>query len=338
MKHGQSEVRRREEEQEAAAQLLSYIRRSIDVAAHRMAEIMSDLAHDLQSNTIAYLSVTETVRTKLRPEIICLKNVISKCCSKEQQNEMEFGFIHILLASKTTEYIQQNLMPSDICVLAETLKIFVSNLNFVQLNSSDEEGAAKPNIANEKQNDTEHCNCILRFLEKALNIAYNNCSSDISINDSENSMTLCLMKLGECSCQWKIHVCEGIGHSDIFRFTPVNTIKYRKAFNFLQQTVFSNSRKDVKDSNHYKNSVVKHLSFTEDDDEVVTATSNVKDTMDRSQSAAKEVNDVEAIASSLLTDAITEQDSDNDSFATAASSVEDFMVTPEEGLKIYITG
>ncbi|XP_071540750.1 ankyrin repeat and LEM domain-containing protein 2 homolog [Panulirus ornatus] len=342
LENKKGEVTGREEEQEAAAQLLSYIRRSIDVAAHRLAEVLGDLAQDLQSSTLAYFSVTETVRTKLKPEIVCLKNVISKCCSKEQQNEMDFGFIHIHLASKATEYIQQNLMPSDICVLAETLKMFVCNLDFVQLNSSDEEGAAKPNVVNEeKQNVAEHCNCILQFLEKALNIAYNNISSDISITDSENNMTLSLMKLDECNCLWEIHMGEGSRGTEIFRNTPVDTTKYRKAFNFLQQSVFSNSKKDVKGCNPYESSIVKRLSFTEDE-EALTAT--MKAGMNVSTNAVKslqnKVNDKEARVSPLHTDRITEQDGDDDddSFATAASSVEDFMVTPEEGLKIFITG
>ncbi|KAK8732354.1 hypothetical protein OTU49_007049 [Cherax quadricarinatus] len=327
-------------EQEAAAQQMSYIIKSVDVATHRLAEIMADLAKDLQSNSVANLSMTRTVRTKLKPEILCLKNVVSKCCTNEEKKNIDFGFIHILLATKVTESVQQNLMPSDICVLAETMKIFVSRLNFLQLNSSDEEDTTKPVIINEeKHSNAEHCTCVLQCLDKALNMVYNNCATDVNITNKEN-MKLSLMRLGECTCSWNAPA--NVARSDDFRSTPISNTKYTKAFKFLHQTIFNESKNDVKKISQYED-CVKKLVFSEDEEEeVLTATLNVKDGVNVFQNVIKNVkkedNEVEGETFSTDVEEILEKDGDSDSYATAASSVEDVMATPDEGVEVYING
>lgn len=303
---------------------MSYIVKSVDVAAHRLAEVMADLTKDLQSNTVANLSVPKTLRTKLKPEIKCLKNVISKCCTKGKHTDLEYGFIHILLASKATKYIQQNLPPSDICVLAETMKVFVSHLNFVQLDSSDEEDTDVPDSADkEKQNDAQHFACVLQCLEKAFNIAYNNCSSDIDVNN-ETAM----MQLGECICQWKLGTNRNIRQLNTSNSTPLSDIKYQKAFSLLHHTLFSDSNTDTYNHQNNNSNITKHLSFTGNDEKEAEQI-----TLDVVSEEKQNDDDTQLNSADVLT-----EDADNDSFATATSSVDDPMMTPEEGLELYING
>lgn len=332
-------------EEDPASEQLSYIMKSIRVAARRLAEVLGDLAQDLQSSTVANFSVTKTIRTKLKPEILCLKNVVSKCCTKELKTELEFGFIHVLLAFKATETIQENLTSSDICTLAETLKVFVSHLNFIQVHSSDEEDAAKPDITlEEKKVACEHFSCVVKCLEKALNIAYNNCNSDMQDCVSENGLKVHLMQMGDCRCRWDIE-SEEHTHISEASSTPATTTKYGKAFNFLHQTLFSNNRKNSQEAqsqakDEAKEAVVKKLTFDEDGEEVIEASLRIRQNGDISErlvnctsSGAKEGQNTKA--------AVDEKGGyagDNDSFETAPSSVDEDMVTPEEGIKVYMHG
>ncbi|XP_045601444.2 ankyrin repeat and LEM domain-containing protein 2 homolog [Procambarus clarkii] len=323
-----------EVEQETAGQQLSYIIKSVDVASNRLAEIMGDLAKDLQSNTVANLYIAKTVRTKLKPEILCLKNVVSKC-TKELKDDINLSFIHILLATKVTDSIQQNLMPSDICVLAETMKTFVSHLNFVQLDSSDEEETAKPNaIIVEKLGSAQHCTCVLQCLDKALNIAYNNCSMEDNVDNKKN-MKLSLMQLGECTCRW--NVTASAAYSAESKPPSVVTTKYTKAFRYLHETLFSEAKRSVKASSRHEDSVIKQLTFTEEEEEEGNYAINVIQSVSRGDKEGDE-EDVGACTTTTPPEEGAEQDDDSDSFATAASTIEDLMVTPEEGVKVYING
>ncbi|KAG7159624.1 Ankyrin repeat and LEM domain-containing protein 2-like 1 [Homarus americanus] len=114
----------------------------------------------------------------------------------------------------------------------------------------------------------------------------------------------------------------------------------------LQSSTVANLSENRKDVKNIKtdNSIIKKLSFTEDgeDEEVIATTLIVKDGVDESQNlmiGVKNEVDYEKVGSYSRPDEENpEQDDDNDSFATAASSLEDIMVTPEEGVKVYING
>ncbi|XP_068239248.1 ankyrin repeat and LEM domain-containing protein 2 homolog [Palaemon carinicauda] len=307
-------------------QYVSYITKSIHVSASRLADVLGDLAKELQCSTITNLSLGRTVRTKLKPEILCLKNVVSKCFAKDLKTNVDCGFIHILLAFKATEFVQQNLMPVDLCILAETLKVVVSNLNFMNVNSSDEEdNYIEPRGKKVKINNTNHISCVLHALEKALTIAYNNCSSDLSENVDSNSLRMHLLQLGDCTCSWS---CKD--EKAPVNETPVSNRNYGKAFNFHHDTLFSDSKKEVIQKEiscrKYSETIVKHLTFEEHGEKVIKATLTV---------GSGVLNKIGTIHEKL--DKEQEKD-DNESFVSAVSSVEDDMVTPDEGAKVYING
>ncbi|XP_042883967.1 uncharacterized protein LOC122260656 isoform X2 [Penaeus japonicus] len=332
-------------EEDPASEQLSYIMKSIRVAARRLAEVLGDLAQDLQSSTVANFSVTKTIRTKLKPEILCLKNVVSKCCTKELQTELEFGFIHILLAFKATEIIQENLTSSDISTLAETLKVFVSHLNFIQVHSSDEEDAAKPDITyEEKRVASDHFSCVVKSLEKALNIAYNNCNSDIQDCVNENGIKLHLMQMGDCRCRWDVQSEEHM-HIPGAVSTPATASKYGKAFNFLHQTLFSNNRKNSEEpqsraKDEAKEAIVKKLTFDEEGEEVIEASLKIRQDGDISETLINRTSDGAKEEEKAQGAANEKEDyaGDNDSFETAPSSVHEDMITPEEGIEVYMHG
>lgn len=206
-------------EAEMMEQQLLYILKSVEVAACRLAEGLTELAYDLQSNTVAALSLPKTLRTKFKPEVVCLRDVIARFfhgCEQFPVNadntskdvwashshhrhssvgtpqhlstsnslkrscqstvtkppEFDFSFIHHLLALKAARQAQKNLVAGDICLLAETLKVFVSHLSFVHLDSSDEEGdrdVGLSEVIREKKENAQHFSCVLKCLEQALN-------------------------------------------------------------------------------------------------------------------------------------------------------------------------
>lgn len=208
-----------ETEAEMMEQQLLYILKSVEVAACRLAEGLTELAYDLQSNTVAALSLPKTLRTKFKPEVVCLRDVIARFshgCEQFPVNtdntskdvwashshqrhssvstpqhlptsnnlkrscqstvtklpEFDFSFIHHLLALKAARQAQKNLVTGDICLLAETLKVFVSHLSFVHLDSSDEEGdrdVELSEVIREKKENAQHFSCVLKCLEQALN-------------------------------------------------------------------------------------------------------------------------------------------------------------------------
>ncbi|KAK3877287.1 hypothetical protein Pcinc_017990 [Petrolisthes cinctipes] len=209
-----------ETEAEKLEQQLLYILKSVEVASCRLADGLTELTHDLQSNTVAALSLPKTLCTKLKPEVVCLKGVVTRCfhefCQFPQVTdntgkepwasihssvgtpqqlprsdnkksschstvatslEFDFSFIHHLLALKAARQLQKNLVPGDICILAETLKTFVAHLNFVYLDSSDEEESSdvrQSEIISEKKNNAQHFTCVLKCLEQALNFMQGN--------------------------------------------------------------------------------------------------------------------------------------------------------------------
>lgn len=313
--------------QDPDEQYASYVTKSIHVSASRLADILLDLAKELQCSTITNLSVGRTVRTKLKPEILCLGNVVTKFLTKDLKMDLDCGFIHILLAFKATEFVKQNSMPSDLCILAETLKVVVSNLNFMNVDSSDEEFTdIEPKRNQEKRNNTNHISCVIRALEKALTIAYNNCSSDMSSDDNSNSLRMHLLQLGDCTCCWDFK-----DEKAPVNETPVNNRKYGKAFNFLHETLFSDCKRWETNQNEisnrkYSETIVKQLTFEEHGEKVIKATLTV---------GSGVYNKVEGVQEKLDEE---EENDDSASFVSATSSFEDNMITPEEGVKVYISG
>ncbi|KAK7056573.1 ankyrin repeats protein [Halocaridina rubra] len=308
---------------------LSYIYKSIDVAAYRIAEILGDLCRELESSAITNLSVNKAVRTKLKPEILCLRKVLSKCITPDVTLEVDFGFIHILLAFKSTEYVKSNMLPADICVLAETLKIVISNLSFVGVSSSDDDDERLDLGNEERRSDVQHVSCVLRALEKAVTLAYNNCSSNAMFEKNETNLRVHLMQLGDCTCCWDADSKDY--QNRLYASTPTTDQKYNKAQSFIHQTLFSNKLRNsdtkiISSSTKVPETIVKQLTYDEDGENVIVASLSVGDGV---------MCKLEAFEKNRP---LQDDNEDNESFATAVSSLVDDLITPDEGLKVFING
>ncbi|CAL4090240.1 unnamed protein product [Meganyctiphanes norvegica] len=371
-------------EAEVARAQLSYILQSCRVAGKRVADVLADLAQDLESDATAKLSVTKAIRNKLRPEIVCLRDVLSKCEAFGQQNpggHIDFSFVHILTAARATEVLLENCTSSDIFVLSTTVKVVVQHLESNLAESSSEDESDSPDIRRgytrkftssdtERKDIKQHTGCILHCLDRTLQIAYNNCNTDMFNKKGEAEILKSkLLELGECGCLWRNCKSEEIYNNlnansgDIYnninnnvRDTPKRTVtqsapRYNKAFSFLKDTLFS-EKKNIENSNlDSKNSngeIIKKLSFDEEDAISVTLSakdglkvSKVNTKVDNENIIANEINGNDKAVEEITMEEkeeFVDDASDDESFASANSSIDDAMLTPEEGVKVYLSG
>lgn len=161
---------------------------------------------------------------------------------------------------------------------------------------------------------------------------------------SENGLRLHLMQMGDCRCRWDFQ-SEEHTHIPEAASTPATTTKYGKAFNFLHQTLFSNNRKNSEEAqsqakDEAKEAVVKKLTFDEDGEEVIEASLRIRQNGDISETLINHT--ANGVKEGENTQAAVDEKGgyagDNDSFETAPSSVHEDMVTPEEGIRVYMHG
>ncbi|XP_076060237.1 ankyrin repeat and LEM domain-containing protein 2 [Oratosquilla oratoria] len=353
-----------EEPDEMKSQVL-YIMQSCKVCALRMADVLCSFVRDLQNASVVNLLVTKTLWSKLKPEIVCLKNVVSKCCTDYLNNELDMSFIHVLLATKTAGIIQEELSLADVNVLAETFRALINNSVNATFSSDEDDDSPRGLVAQsdvsekslKRKNVLQHYNCVIQCLEKSLNAAYNNCDSTVfeksDVNPGHKESPA--LQLGQCHCSWTCEL-ELVETDAAVRKEQLSNRKFNKAHSFLHETLFSDRKEPhVTKASVVENQkdvdIVKKLNFEDEPDNVMHVKFGVggSDIMQTSQRKVMEKEKLSSLANCLsasedisegeeLVTANDEEVADDDSFATAPSSVDEDMMTPEEGIQVYING
>ena len=288
---------------------ISYIIQSCQVTSLRLSEILIDFTHSLESQKSTNLTYSRLIRNKIRPEISCLRSVIEKVVTSDLKSEINLSFIHPLLAAKCVQLVKDNLMPNEIHCLTNVMRDLQSHLNYIDDSSSDEEETENTRHIIDKEEQkyiTIHFCCVVKCVGNVLRL-----SSD---NDN-NYDNLRLDDINDCTCRWNSNNIDqnSINNnvSNIGKTQITSTAKYQKAHSFFHYVLYNESDKKPKE----KNDIAKVLQYDDDDNENQSKVEAMDLTKDGHQS-----------------------DDDDDSFATAASSVNSGMETPEEQVPVYING
>ena len=303
-------MHREPEGTEGLAEQVSYVLKSVEVSAGRLSDALREASFDLQASIAASLGMNRTLRAKLRSEVACLRRVVARAGAELSLVDLNLGFVHQLLAGQAVMSLWRSAAPADMAAITQAVRVIVSHMDLVPLDSSDEESSGSSRHCEAPQRsthgDTQHLACVLRCLNVTLQIVAN--TSD-GITSPE------VPQIGQCHCPWV--------RNDGSKVTmPTSALEKDRATAYLQKALKGRQRDPV----------VRHLSFTGEE---------------REGEEGQEGKEGFLVAEGTVTtpgsreDVLEEQDlgcRSPDSFVSAASSLEGDMCTPEEGLTVFIGG